>query len=147
MEQNKPAELYNYWCRVVKVIDGDTIDVDILLGFDLEIKNARVRLFGIDAPETRSADPEEKRFGLYTKAFVEKLMPPGLECVLVSQVFQREKFGRILGDFRFEHGGLLSNVMTEGWVAIKYTPTMSAEDKRTAHAQNRWQLTRHGLVV
>ena len=55
--------MYEYRVTVVKVIDGDTVDVDIDLGFGVWIKDERVRIMGIDTPESRTRDKEEKVFG------------------------------------------------------------------------------------
>ena len=52
--------MYEYRCKVIKVIDGDTVDVDIDLGFDIIIKGERVRIMGIDTPESRTRDKVEK---------------------------------------------------------------------------------------
>jgi micrococcal nuclease len=80
------------------VVDGDTVDVDIDLGFGVWLKNERVRLFGVDAPETRTRDLEEKKKGFETKEFVEKMLPVGSTQKLLSKGFNG-KYGRILGDF------------------------------------------------
>ena len=60
--------MYEYECTIRKIVDGDTIDVDINLGFNTWINNERVRLYGIDTPESRTRDLEEKKFGLYAKS-------------------------------------------------------------------------------
>lgn len=92
--------MHQYKCEVVRVVDGDTVDVNIDLGFDQWIHNARVRLYGIDAAETRTKDPLEKAAGMYAKELLESMMPVGAEAVLTSEDFQRGKYGRIMGDFR-----------------------------------------------
>ena len=56
--------MYEYRCKVVKIIDGDTVDVDIDLGFGVWLHKERVRLYGIDTPESRTRDLEEKKYGL-----------------------------------------------------------------------------------
>lgn len=88
-----------YQCTISRVVDGDTVDVDIDLGFDIWMRGERVRLYGIDAPETRTRDLFEKEEGLKSKAFVESLLPVGSTQRLVSIGF-KGKFGRILGDFK-----------------------------------------------
>ena len=62
--------MYEYSCKLVKVIDGDTVDVDIDLGFDIILKKQRVRLAGIDTPESRTSDLDEKKYGLKSKQFL-----------------------------------------------------------------------------
>ena len=59
--------MYEYKAKLLKVIDGDTVDVDIDLGFGIWMKNERVRIMGIDTPESRTRDKEEKKFGLAAK--------------------------------------------------------------------------------
>ena len=56
--------MYEYKCKIVKVIDGDTVDVDIDLGFGVWLHKERIRLYGIDTPESRTRDLEEKEFSL-----------------------------------------------------------------------------------
>ena len=59
--------MHEYRCKIIKIVDGDTVDVDIDLGFDIWMKNERIRLLGIDTPESRTRDLEEKKFGLLAK--------------------------------------------------------------------------------
>ena len=56
--------MYEYRCKIVRVVDGDTVDVDIDLGFGVWLHKERVRLHGIDTPESRTRDLEEKKYGL-----------------------------------------------------------------------------------
>ena len=63
---------YNY--KLVKVVDGDTIDVDIDLGFGVWLRNQRIRMMGIDTPESRTRDLEEKKFGLLAKDKLQTLL-------------------------------------------------------------------------
>lgn len=90
--------MYEYDCIINRVIDGDTVDVHIDLGFGVWLKNERVRLEGIDAPEVRTRDLEEKERGLSSKAFVERTLPVGSKQRLKSVGFNG-KYGRILGTF------------------------------------------------
>ena len=75
-----------YHCVITKIIDGDTIDVDIDLGFDCWLHKQRIRLYGIDTPESRTRDLEEKKYGLAAKAFVEKFIPLGSTALLLSLI-------------------------------------------------------------
>ena len=67
--------MYEYKCRIDRVIDGDTVDVDIDLGFGVWLRKERVRMYGIDTPESRTRDLEEKKYGLAAKAFVLAFLP------------------------------------------------------------------------
>ena len=55
--------MYEYNCKIRRVVDGDTVDVDIDLGFGIVYANQRIRLYGIDTPESRTRDPYEKFLG------------------------------------------------------------------------------------
>ena len=91
---------YKYNCIINRVVDGDTVDVDIDLGFDCWLKKQRVRLRDIDAPEVRTRDLFEKELGLAAKEFVEKHLPVGSSQVLCSYEYNPDKYGRIIGDFQ-----------------------------------------------
>jgi micrococcal nuclease len=68
--------MWTYRCKLKKVIDGDTVDVDIDLGFGIWQMNERVRIMGIDTPESRTRDKIEKKFGLAAKARLKSLLGP-----------------------------------------------------------------------
>ena len=94
--------MYEYRATIIKVVDGDTVDVDIDLGFGIIMKDERVRIMGIDTPESRTRDKVEKKFGLAAKARLKELL--GKTCTLKTQINKdgedmKGKFGRILGDF------------------------------------------------
>ena len=87
--------MYHYKIKkITKVIDGDTIDVDIDLGFGITISH-RVRLKGIDAAETRTTDAEEKSKGLAAKEWVKKELSREGEWII--ETTKEDKYGRILG--------------------------------------------------
>ena len=90
--------MYEYQATVLRVIDGDTIEVDIDLGFSTIIKKRSVRLKGIDTPETRTRDLVEKEAGLRAKDRVEGLCPPGSVITLRTTIDKGDKYGRILGE-------------------------------------------------
>ena len=69
--------MYEYKCKIRKVVDGDTVDVDIDLGFGVWLRKQRVRLVGIDTPESRTKDLEEKNYGLAAKEFLTKWVTSG----------------------------------------------------------------------
>ena len=75
--------MYTYNIDVLRVIDGDTIDASIDLGFDVKIKK-RVRFMGINTPESRTRDLEEKKKGLAAKARVAELLDTATEVQLIS---------------------------------------------------------------
>jgi len=90
--------MYEYRCEVVKIIDGDTVDVDIDLGFGVWLRKERIRLYGIDTPESRTRDLEEKKYGLAAKQFLTEMLNDPKGIILKTQKDAEGKFGRILGE-------------------------------------------------
>ena len=90
--------MYEYFVKEVKnVVDGDTIDVIIDLGFDI-LFSSRVRLAGIDTPESRTTDKAEKALGLESKDYLKKHLKDAKSVVIKTEKMNSsEKFGRILG--------------------------------------------------
>ena len=90
--------MFEYYVKKVsKVVDGDTIDVDIDLGFDISF-TSRVRLAGIDTPESRTTDKIEKALGLESKAFLKNAIDSAKTVVIKTEKMDSsEKYGRILG--------------------------------------------------
>lgn len=90
---------YQYRAKIIKVVDGDTVDIDIDLGFDVHLTNQRIRLKGVDTPESRTRDLLEKKYGLLAKDFVKSYLKVGQWTTLQTFKDDKGKFGRILGDF------------------------------------------------
>ena len=90
---------YSYYLKISRVVDGDTVDVSLDLGFSI-LHKARVRLMGIDTPESRTRDKAQKVFGLASKQRLKDLLKMGtvrMECTK-----EKGKFGRILGTLYIE---------------------------------------------
>lgn len=90
--------MYEYRCKVVKIIDGDTVDVDIDLGFGVWMHKERIRLYGIDTPESRTRDLEEKKYGLAAKKFLTGMLDDPEGIILKTHKDATGKFGRVLGE-------------------------------------------------
>lgn len=128
--------MYEYKCKILRVIDGDTVDIDIDLGFGIWMHKERVRLFGIDTPESRTRDKEEKKYGLMSKQFVKDHMPVGSSQTLVTIKDATGKFGRILGKFKLNNNKILNEVMIEQNYAVAYHG-QSKDDIQEEHLKNR----------
>ena len=142
--------MYEYRCKVIKVIDGDTVDVDIDLGFDILLRDERVRIMGIDTPESRTRDKVEKKFGLASKARLKELIGGKSGPILKTQINKkgedmRGKFGRILGDFVTDDGRMVTDILVEEGHAVAYFGG-SKEEIQDKHMANRKKLIREGLV-
>lgn len=89
--------MYEYKAKLVRVVDGDTVDVMIDCGFSI-FKKDRVRLYGINAPESRTRDKEEKKRGLAAKARLKELIKEGKNVFTIeTSVDKKGKYGRLLG--------------------------------------------------
>lgn len=145
--------MFRYNCVIRRVVDGDTVDVDIDLGFGIWQHNERVRIHGIDTPESRTRDIIEKQFGLLAKEFVKKILPVGSKQTLVTEKAGDEskgKFGRILGKFEVYDGVtnstmFLGDIMIREGHAVPYFG-LSKEDIKEAHLANRQKLHERGVI-
>ena len=146
--------MYEYRCNVVRVVDGDTVDVDIDLGFGVWLQDERVRMMGIDTPESRTSDKVEKLFGLAAKEKLKSIL--GENPVLKTQVNKdgedmKGKFGRILGDFDVYDADKdawrpATDVLIETGNAVAYFGG-SKEEVQAKHMVNRDKLIREGFVT
>ena len=142
--------MYEYNCTLVRVIDGDTVDVDIDLGFDTILKNQRIRLAGIDTPESRTSDPVEKVYGLAAKKFLIEhlaLNNPNNKLILRTTMYDAKgKFGRILGEIYNLFGAepmtanrptiSVNKYLVENHHAVVYHG-QSKDDIKEEHLKNR----------
>ena len=127
--------MYEYKCKVTRVVDGDTVDIDIDLGFGVWLHKERVRIYGIDTPESRTRDKIEKRFGLLAKEFVKQFVK-GSSIILRTQKYDAKgKFGRILGDIIVDNKSLSDTMIQEHHAVIYHG--QSKEDIQKAHINNR----------
>ena len=145
--------MYEYKAKILRVVDGDTVDVDIDLGFGVWLRNERVRIMGIDTPESRTRDKQEKKFGLLAKERLKELLPKGKDSVLRTQIDKdgedaKGKFGRILGNFVYGHGHngrftMVTDILIKEGHAVAYYG-QNKEDIEKAHQLNRERLIREG---
>ena len=141
--------MHEYKVNILKLVDGDTVDVDIDLGFGVWLRNERVRLMGIDTPESRTSDKVEKVFGLAAKNRLSSLL--GAEAILQTQVSKKGedmkgKFGRILGNFTTINGEKCAAVLVREGHAVAYSGG-SKENVASQHLANRERLVKEGKVV
>ena len=105
------------------------------------MKNQRIRFYGIDTPESRTSDKEEKVYGLAAKAFVQKYLPKGGISTLITHKDAKGKYGRILGEFRVHDSDtdswvILNQMMIEKHYGVAYFG-QSKEDIEEEHLKNR----------
>jgi len=134
--------MYEYNCEVTRIVDGDTVDVIIDLGFDISYKS-RVRLYGIDTPESRTRDKDEKVRGLMSKQYLVDELSKG-QVVIKTYKDKKGKFGRVLGDFLID-GKQVSQIMCKEGHAVAYFGGAKA-DVQKQHMKNRKKLVEQGVV-
>jgi len=134
--------MHEYACKVVHIVDGDTVDVDIDLGFGIWMKKERIRLFGIDTPESRTRDLEEKKYGYAAKDYLTGMLDDEL-IMLKTHKDKAGKYGRILGelwrttDFADQS---INEYMIEKHHAVRYMG-QSKDDIAEEHIKNREFIT------
>ena len=111
--------MYTYIANVIRVVDGDTVIVDIDLGFDMWVRNQSIRLEGIDTPEVRTKDLREKLAGNLAKQRVEELIG-GKQIILKTVKDKTEKFGRMLGILLTNEGLNINDLLILERLAVKY---------------------------
>ena len=140
--------MYEYKVEILKVVDGDTVDVNIDLGFNIWMRKERVRIMSIDTPESRTTDKIEKVFGIAAKERLQQLL--GKTAILVTEVINgvdaRGKFGRTLGDFYAEDGRKCGDILIEEGHAVRYHG-QSKDYVQELHLINRQRLILEGKVV
>jgi len=131
--------MYEYNCTIKRVVDGDTVDIDIDLGFDVVLSNQRVRLYGIDTPESRTRDLTEKRFGKAASKYLEHHLAQG--ATIKTHKDAKGKYGRILGEFivydpETDAWRSVNKMMIDKHLAVEYYG-QSKEDIADEHIKNR----------
>ena len=134
--------MYEYRCKLRKVVDGDTVDIDVDLGFGVWLQDERVRLYGIDTPESRTRDLEEKKYGLAAKEYVENFLDDEWLTLKTKEYDSKGKFGRILGELWRTSSYAdksLNDYLVEKHHAVPYLG-QSKEDIAEQHLLNRSKL-------
>ena len=136
--------MYQYNCTVTRIIDGDTLDVDIDLGFSVKLTKQRIRMMGIDTPESRTRNLEEKKRGLISKQYLLDKCPIGSTIRLVSH--DKGKFGRILGSIYTEASEQsINKIMCDEGFAVEYYGG-NKDDLEEQHQINKQKLIDKGLL-
>jgi len=137
--------MYQYKAKILKVLDGDTVDIDLDLGFNIVLSNQRVRMAGIDTPESRTVDKEEKIRGNLSKKKLAEKLPVGSYVKIETQKSDNndDKFGRILAIFVLEDGTSLNQWMIDNNYAVLYQGE-NKELVQEMHQYNKIKLIERG---
>ena len=116
-------KLYHYSAEVTRVVDGDTVDAFVDLGFDMHSKQ-RVRLYGINTPEVRTRDKAEKKAGLAAMARLQEMLRESKnKCVIKTRLDRKGKYGRVLGVLYVDDCDLNAKLIKEGHAKKYYGGT------------------------
>lgn len=139
--------MYEYKATLARVVDGDTVDLNIDLGFNVWLNKTRVRLIGVDTPEKRSRDLLEKHFGNISSDFVsEQFILTGSKKIVVHTTLDGnlDKYGRILGEI-FVDGISINALLIDKRYAVKYEGQNKSMVEEQ-HINNRTYLVENNLV-
>lgn len=135
--------MYEYQCVIKRVVDGDTVDCDISLGFGTWRCGERIRLYGVDTPECRTRDAEEKKAGLAAKNYVKRRLQQGRTYILTTK--EKGKFGRYLGVIKLEDGTSINAELVKENLAVAYHG-QNKDDVQKAHEENYKKLKERGVI-
>ena len=127
--------MYEYKCKMVRVVDGDTVDVDIDLGFGVWLRKQRIRMYGIDTPESRTSDAEEKIYGKAASAFLTKWTNSN-DLTLKTFKDGKGKYGRILGELWYGDEHNINQLLVDNHHAVRYHG-QSKDEIAEQHIANR----------
>jgi micrococcal nuclease len=135
--------MYEYNCKIRRVVDGDTVDVDIDLGFGTWRVDERIRLYGVDTPECRTRDDEEKAAGLLAKKFVENMLH--VDGIYKLTTKEKGKFGRYLGTIKIAGDLTINTALVSEHLAVPYMG-QNKQEIDDAHKANYEILKEKGLI-
>ena len=133
--------MYEYRCEITRVVDGDTVDAIIDLGFDVSYKS-RVRLYGIDTPESRTRDLDEKARGKLAGKFLSDSILHADDVIIQTKLDKKGKFGRVLGVIVADDVDL-NQALINNHLAVAYTG-QSKDDIEAQHLANKEKLLKLG---
>jgi micrococcal nuclease len=137
--------MYQYKCKINKVLDGDTVAIDLDLGFNIILANQHVRMAGVDTPESRTTNKEEKPRGILSKKKLAEKLPVGSwqKINTLRADSNDDKFGRILGEFILEDGTNVNQWLIENNYAVLYQGE-NKELVQEQHQANKLKLIERG---
>ena len=137
--------MYEYKCEIDRVVDGDTVDVILDLGFSI-LHKARVRLYAVDTPECRTRDKDEKARGLLAKNFILQAVKAGKKFVIQTHLKDSKgKFGRVLGTLVIDELNI-NEALVDNYLAVAYYG-QNKNDVEVSHQLNRNKLIETGLFT
>ena len=137
--------MHTYKCTILRVVDGDTVDVDIDLGFGVWMRKERIRVLGIDTPESRTRNKEEKVRGLLSKKYLQNAIKKSKKLTIKTHKgSETGKFGRILGEVFADGKNLNLQMCKEGYAVAYYGQNKKLIEAQ--HLKNKRKLIANGKL-
>jgi micrococcal nuclease len=138
--------MYEYKATVKRVIDGDSIVLDIDLGFYMAMNETKIRLYGLDTPEMNSDDPLLRLQAVLATRYLYDNLPVGSKVIIKTILDKREKYGRLLATIFTKEGLNINEGLLENKLAISYKD-LTREEQMLKHYENQQYLIEKGFII
>jgi micrococcal nuclease len=138
--------MYEYKATVKRVIDGDSLVLDIDLGFYMFMKETKIRLYGLDTPEMNSEDPLLRLQAVLATRYLYDNLPVGSKVTIKTVLDKREKYGRLLATIITEDGFNVKEGLLNNKLAISYK-NLTREEQIQKHYENQEYLIMRGFII
>ena len=138
--------MYEYKATVKRIIDGDSVVLDIDLGFYIFMNETKIRLYGIDTPEMNSEDPLLRLQAVLATRYLYDNMPVGSKVTINTVLDKREKYGRLLATIITEDGFNINEGLLNNKLAISYK-NLTREEQIQKHYENQEYLIMRGFII
>jgi micrococcal nuclease len=138
--------MYEYKATVKRVIDGDSLVLDIDLGFYMFMNETKIRLYGLDTPEMNSDDPLLRLQAVLATRFLYDNLPVGSKVTIKTVLDKREKYGRLLATITTQDGFNVNDGLLENKLAINYK-NLTRDEQIAKHYENQQYLIERGFII
>jgi micrococcal nuclease len=138
--------MYEYKATVKRVIDGDSLVLDIDLGFYMFMNETKIRLYGLDTPEMNSDDPLLRLQAVLATRYLYDNLPVGSKVTIKTVLDKREKYGRLLATITTQDGFNINDGLLENKLAINYK-NLTRDEQIAKHYENQQYLIQRGFII
>jgi len=138
--------MYEYKATVKRVIDGDSLVLDIDLGFYMFMNETKIRLYGLDTPEMNSDDPLLRLQAVLATRYLYDNLPVGSKVTIKTVLDKREKYGRLLATITTQDGFNVNDGLLENKLAINYK-NLTRDEQIAKHYENQQYLVERGFII
>jgi micrococcal nuclease len=138
--------MYEYKATVKRVIDGDSLVLDIDLGFYMFMNETKIRLYGLDTPEMNAEDPLLRLQAVLATRYLYDNLPVGSKVIIKTILDKREKYGRLLATIFTEDGFNINEGLLNNKLAISYKD-LTREEQIQKHYENQEYLIQKGFII